>query len=428
MRGSTLMRRRLPALALTVTAIATGLASPSFADNRSRGASPDGTPSPSASPLWRKYPLHPARPKALRAATTPVAQRTPARAAASTPRPARHDSAWSPVIIVAIVVVAAAALAVWTLVLLTRRREAPPGAAAGDPATNGRGEPRGRGAAPPDPAAGWTAGIDWIEEGGSAHFRVVARPADGSATTPILRSAVLPWPPGDSGAVDAMTRAVERLEQRLLDAGWTPTEPGPAWYEKHFAWAPRRAAETPPKRAAKPGPKRAPEAKPKRAPEPKPKRAPQSKPPQQSARAQPPEAPARRAPGATATVATEKRGAGWPPEARTLWRCEIRFDAGYSASRFTAMAQPPSGSEGRSRVVARSEPLRWLFMSPPDPKVPEHRGAALALARALRAAGWEVVGRGSGWYAERYVWRRDGEPPAHIEVPEQDEQRKGETA
>ena len=61
-------------------------------------------------------------------------------------------------------------------------------------------------------------------------------------------------------------------------------------------------------------------------------------------------------------------------------------------------------------MIARSESLRWLFMSPPDAKVPEHRNAALALARALRGAGWEVVGRGGGWYAERYVLARRGRP------------------
>src|SRR4051812_42277711 len=110
MRAPSLIRRRTPALALTVTVIATGLASPAFGQNGSRGASPDGTPSPSASPLWRTYPLHPAGRKARRAETTPVAQRTPARAAAATPRPADDGSAWSPVIIVLIVVVAAAAL------------------------------------------------------------------------------------------------------------------------------------------------------------------------------------------------------------------------------------------------------------------------------------------------------------------------------
>jgi hypothetical protein len=438
MHASRLMRHRTPALALTVTVIATGLAAPALAQNGSAGASPNGTPSPSASPLWRTYPLHPARPSATRAETTPVAERTRVRAAASTRRPVSHDSAWSPVIVVLIAVLAVATIVVWALVLLRRQRGAGPDAAAG-PAPDGAGERRGRGAAPPDPSCGWTAGIDWIEEGGSAHFRVLARAADGSATTPILRSPVLPWPPTDSGAVDAMTRAVERLEGRLLDAGWTPTAPGPAWYEKHFAWAAKPAAEPAPKRAAKraaaraaapkPEPKPAPQPKPKRAPKPTPQQTPRPKPPQQSARTRrPPSAAASSVPAATATVPAEKRSPGWPPEARTLWRCEIRFDAGYSASRFTATMHPPAGSEGRTRVVARSEPLRWLFMSPPDPKVPEHRGAAVALARALRAAGWEVVGRGGGWFAERYVWRHDGEPPTDIDVPEPAEQRKGESA
>jgi hypothetical protein len=78
-------------------------------------------------------------------------------------------------------------------------------------------------------------------------------------------------------------------------------------------------------------------------------------------------------------------------------------------------------------VIARSAPLRWLFMNPPDAKIPEHRNAALALARALRGAGWEIVGRGGGWYAERYVWRGEDDPPEHVEVPVPNEGR-GERA
>ncbi|MEA2283608.1 MAG: hypothetical protein QOK21_4215 [Solirubrobacteraceae bacterium] len=401
MRASTLPRRCTSALTLTAVVIATGLAAPSPAQTASPGSSPRRTPSPSASGLWRTYPLRPGRPKATRAATTPVADRTaaraPARAAARPRQSAAQDSAWSPLIVVMIVVLAAATIAIWTVVLLRRRRRATPGAAPNDATGRSR-----QGAAPPDQSRAWTAGIDWIEDGNVAHFRVVARAADGSEAAPILRSAVLPWPPADSGAVDAMTQAVEQLEGRLLDAGWTPAEPGPVWYEKYFAWAPKRASARAPKRPA-----------PKRTAQPATRRAARPKPPR---------------PAATAAAPAEKRSSGWPPDASALWRCEIRFDAGYSASRFTATVHPPDGSDARSRIVARSQPLRWLFMSPPDSKAPEHRGAALALARALRAAGWEVVGRGGGWYAERYVWRGVGEPPAHIEVPELTEQRKGETA
>src|SRR4051812_18353758 len=144
MRASTLMRHRTPALALTATVIATGLAAPALAQNGSAGASRSGTASPSASPLWRKYPLHPARPSATRAETTPVADRTAVRAAASTRRPVPQDSAWSPVVVVLIAVLAAATIAVWALVLLRRQRGAGQGAPDG-PTPNGAGEHRSRG-------------------------------------------------------------------------------------------------------------------------------------------------------------------------------------------------------------------------------------------------------------------------------------------
>jgi hypothetical protein len=405
------MLRRTSALAVT---LAFAFAAPAVAQTR-----PDatGTTRPSASGLWKKYPLHPPQATATAADATPVAERTEKGSSAPDVRSSDDGSGWSPVLTALIVVLAVATAGVWTLVLLRRRR--------GTPRPNGR-----RGALPPDPQRPWTASIDWVEDGAGAHFRVVARAKDEEST--ILRSAVLPWPPTDSGAVDAMTTAVERLELRLLDAGWARAEPGPAWYEKHFAWTPKPAA--PPPRPAKPEPA----PKPKAEPKPKPAaqapqaRAAQAKPepprPSEAPRRPAPERAAGPAAAVTASRFAPHGGGDWPAEAEGLWRCEIRFDAGYSASRFTAMVQPPAGSDARSRVVARSEPLRWLFMSLPDAKVSEHRSAALALARALRAAGWEVVGRGGGWYAERYVWRGEGEPPAHVEVPAQAGQQRGERA
>ena len=438
------MSRRTPALALALTAAILASAPSAIAQT---GSGADGKPTPSASGLWKKYPLHPT-PTATGTVgagdATPVAERTENRSSAV--RSSDDGSTWSPALIVLIAIVAVATVGVWTLVLL-RRRRGPQGAGG-----------RRRSALPPDPARSWTAAIDWIQEGDGAHFRVLARAKGEPGTTPILRSAVLPWPPADSGAVDAMTKAVERLELRLLDAGWTPTEPGRAWYEKRFSWAPAPVPTAKPKRPAQPKPaaKAKPVAKPKPAakakpaagakPTPaanaKPKAAPKQdpKPAPKPERARPKAKGERSlesvrrpaaAPGASAAGAAttsrpaEKRSAGWPPDAKGLWRCEIRFDAGYSASRFTATVHPPAGSEERSRVIARSESLRWLFMSPPDAKVPEHRNAALALARALRGAGWEVVGRGGGWYAERYVWRGEGDPPAHVEVPV-NEERRGE--
>lgn len=418
------MPLRTSALALTLMVAILACAPSAVGQDR---AAAGGTPTPSASRLWQKYPLHPT-PTATETVgagdATQVAERTKTRSPAV--RSSDDGSSWSPMLIALIVVVGIAAAGVWTLVFLRRSRG--PLVAGG----------RRHSALPPDPARRWTGAIDWIQEGDGAHFRVVARAQNEPGATPILRSAVLPWPPADSGAVDAMTKAVERLELRLLDAGWTPTEPGRAWYEKRFAWAPRPTAVPPPqpkpKRPVppKPAPKPKPAAKAKSAanakakPVAEPKPVTKAKPAApKSGRERPPEAVRRPTPArgtgsagaATASRPAAKRTAAWPPDAEDLWRCEIRFDAGYTASRFSATVHPPVGSDARSRVVARSESLRWLFMNPPDAKVPEHRNAAVALARALRDAGWEVVGRGGGWYAEHYVWRGEGDPPEHVDVP-----------
>jgi hypothetical protein len=49
-------------------------------------------------------------------------------------------------------------------------------------------------------------------------------------------------------------------------------------------------------------------------------------------------------------------------------------------------------------------------MGQPDVRSPEHRQELHELAGALVARGWERVGRGSSWYAERYRWPGDGAP------------------
>jgi hypothetical protein len=72
-----------------------------------------------------------------------------------------------------------------------------------------------------------------------------------------------------------------------------------------------------------------------------------------------------------------------------------------------------------------------MFGNPPHPSVQAHREAATRISQAMRAAGWEVIGRGSAWYDERYVWRGAEEPAERIALPDgpaaPDEPRGGGT-
>lgn len=85
----------------------------------------------------------------------------------------------------------------------------------------------------------------------------------------------------------------------------------------------------------------------------------------------------------------------WPQETRQLWRCEIERDARSVDARFTAAVHPPGPRRGRA--IGGSSEVRNL-------------GAA------LEAAGWERAGQGGDWFAERFVWRREGAPPDRVEV------------
>src|SRR3954453_5201403 len=117
------MSRRTPALALTLTVAIVASAPIAIAQTRSAA---DGTPTPSASGLWKKYPLHPAHTATATATATigagdatPVAARTDNRSSAV--RSSSGGSTWSGVLIALIVVVGVATAGVWTLVLLRRR-------------------------------------------------------------------------------------------------------------------------------------------------------------------------------------------------------------------------------------------------------------------------------------------------------------------
>jgi hypothetical protein len=56
-------------------------------------------------------------------------------------------------------------------------------------------------------------------------------------------------------------------------------------------------------------------------------------------------------------------------------------------------------------------------MTDPEPPTPEMVVGVKALIAALVAAGWERTAPGGAWYAQRFLWRGEGEP-GRIEVPE----------
>jgi hypothetical protein len=109
------------------------------------------------------------------------------------------------------------------------------------------------------------------------------------------------------------------------------------------------------------------------------------------------------------------RPAPWPEEAHELWTCELDWKAGYRKSSFRAMAGPPGA--GKRRAIGESAAMRWSLMSEPEPPTPELAIRVRALVQALEAAGWEHIGRGRVWYAQRFVWRGSGEPQP-IDVPD----------
>ena len=98
----------------------------------------------------------------------------------------------------------------------------------------------------------------------------------------------------------------------------------------------------------------------------------------------------------------------WPQDAEQLWTCEIAWKAGYRKSTFRAMAGPPG--PGRRRPIGDSPAVRWTLMGEPEPPTPDLAIRVRVLVEALEAAGWEHIGRGKVWYAQRFIWRGAGEP------------------
>jgi hypothetical protein len=126
-------------------------------------------------------------------------------------------------------------------------------------------------------------------------------------------------------------------------------------------------------------------------------------------------APAREPELAPEPVRRFARPAPWPEEATELWTCEIAWKAGYRKSSFRAMAGPP-GADKR-QPIGDSPSVRWSLMGEPEPPTAELAIRVRALVQALEAAGWEHIGRGRLWYAQRFVWRGSDEPRP-VDVPD----------
>lgn len=98
----------------------------------------------------------------------------------------------------------------------------------------------------------------------------------------------------------------------------------------------------------------------------------------------------------------------WPAETADLWTCEVDWNAGYLKSAFRAMAAPPG--EHRRKSIAESPPIKWTFMSDPEPPTAETAAALGELVAALANEGWERIESAGPWYALRFVWHREGQP------------------
>jgi hypothetical protein len=236
----------------------------------------------------------------------------------------------------------------------------------------------------------------------------------------VAESPPLEWPPTGAAAVQALADAVDKLEALLLTAGWKALQPGDSWYAQRFAWEPLVPAP-----AAEPGrPVEGPGTAAPHHPDPAGGGATGSTRPTRPSR-KAGERPTR--PAAQAGEWPERFGRfrpdpAWPEGTEELWRCEIKSDSAHRSSRFHAVVYQPGHRRGHA--IAASGALKWGFRSGPDPNLPAHRAEMDSLTSALEATGWEGAGRGASWYSERFVWRRDGEPPDLVEpAPNEADQR-----
>jgi hypothetical protein len=360
---------------------------------------------PSVEHLWKAYPL------GERSATTPAAgtppgtataPRTQAVAAAARRRAdAASPSAvaggegddrkkWTALVVLALPLAAGAAWTVlrhWVIPAVRRRRRraaargqlrggsarvAAPGAES-PPSRRTARPAAGRGPAPPDPERRWLAEVRWDETAATPRFRVVARASEDGTEDVIAESGPVEWPPASPGAFRRMAEAAQALSDAVARAGWTPVARGEAWYAARYIWIPDEARPVGP---------------------------------------EPPALWAGREPDARAGTDVPQRGA-WPAETEALWRCEIRWRSGRTRSHFEAVARDPAGA---ARPVAGSDSLGRSTRTDPNPEDDRARAAVDVLRETLVADGWTRVEPGSPWYAERFVWRRDGAPPNHLDA------------
>lgn len=313
-------------------------------------------PDPTAKELWQSYPL-------TESQTTRPAPAMPSPRRPSATSKDTADSGGSTWILVpsALALLVAAAVATLPIARRRRRRERVRNEAKAmtDPYID-VGESADHPATsllyagrPPDLDHRWLAEIVWDQGDGVAVFRAVAR-SDDTTEAVIARSRHVEWPPSGTSAVQEMRDAVEDLEATLVRAGWSAAGRGRAWYAKRFAWQPVSAAPTP---------------------------------------APPP---------------------ATPEDFDQRWRCEIGWASGYVNSSFVAVRYAPG--ERRGLDLGTSRNFRWMFKNEPNPQLAGDRDAVRQLCAALVASGWQPAGRGRKWYAQRFIWPGDSEPPDHLDL------------
>lgn len=230
---------------------------------------------------------------------------------------------------------------------------------------------------PPNAERRWTAEIVWDRAAGAPAFRAVAQGDGESGQEVVAESRPVEWPPSGNSAVADMRAAVDELEATLLRAGWSAHEPGRAWYARRFVWKPEPGPTAP----SSPTKHVAPEHDPRGA--------------------------------ATQPWPTLAPVQPTPMDFAQGWRCEICWRSGYVNSSFVAVRFAPG--ERRGSEIAASSKFRWMLKNDPDPKISTDRAAVRRMCDALIASGWRPAGRGVAWYAERFVWPRDGEPPDQLD-------------
>jgi hypothetical protein len=221
---------------------------------------------------------------------------------------------------------------------------------------------------PAELEAAWTAEIEWRAGPDEARFCAVARRADGASAHVVAESAPVAWPPEGRAGIEALTDAHRALRDALANTGWKPLSPGIAWYATRLEWEPVTGRREP-------------------------------------LAASPPDEP-------RDGVGLFAPAAAWPSDSRQFWRCEIKWDAGWIDSRFQAVTYRPRARRGRA--IGASAPVKNRLMGGPEADQQVDREAARELASALEAAGWERVGRGADWYAERFWWRHESAPAERL--------------